>query len=60
MTDPSRGGDAIPMGMVAPLALGSLLNPINSSKFATALAPIVRALNARADHMPPGLNKTTS
>src|SRR5580698_3184226 len=31
------------VALVAPLALGSLLNPINSSMIATALAPIGRA-----------------
>jgi len=46
MTAPSRGRDRIPVAMVAPLALGSLLNPINSSMIATALAPIARALDA--------------
>jgi MFS family permease len=33
------------VALVAPLALGSLLNPINSSMIATALAPIGRAFD---------------
>jgi len=36
------------VALVAPLALGSLLNPINSSMIATALEPIGRAFAARA------------
>jgi MFS family permease len=39
-----RGG-GFGVALVAPLALGSLLNPINSSMIATALAPIARAFD---------------
>jgi MFS family permease len=37
--------DSFGVALVAPLALGSLLNPINSSMIATALAPIGRAFD---------------
>jgi predicted MFS family arabinose efflux permease len=37
--------DGFGIALVAPLALGSLLNPINSSMIATALAPIGRAFD---------------
>jgi MFS family permease len=37
--------DGYGVALVAPLALGSLLNPINSSMIATALAPIGRAFD---------------
>ncbi|HTA93131.1 MAG TPA: MFS transporter [Polyangiaceae bacterium] len=37
--------DGFGVALVAPLALGSLLNPINSSMIATALAPIGRAFD---------------
>src|ERR1700735_3700144 len=40
-----RRRDGFGVALVAPLALGSLLNPINSSMIATALAPIGRAFN---------------
>ena len=45
MTAPSKERNAFPVALVTPLALGSLLNPINSSMIATALAPIGRALD---------------
>src|ERR1700679_3285844 len=40
---PRERDDGFGVALVAPLALGSLLNPINSSMIATALAPIGRA-----------------
>jgi MFS family permease len=45
MSARSKAGDGFGLALVAPLALGSLLNPINSSMIATALAPIGRAFN---------------
>jgi MFS family permease len=41
-----RGATGFGVARVAPLALGSFLNPINSSMIATALVPIGRSLNA--------------
>jgi MFS family permease len=41
----SARDDGYGVALVAPLALGSLLNPINSSMIATALAPIGRAFD---------------
>jgi MFS family permease len=46
MIAPSNRRDDFGISLVAPLALGSLLNPINSSMIATALAPIGRAFDA--------------
>lgn len=46
MTAPTKVRDpGFGVALVAPLALGSLLNPINSSMIATALAPIGRAFD---------------
>jgi MFS family permease len=42
---PTVRDDRFGVALVAPLALGSLLNPINSSMIATALAPIGRAFD---------------
>ncbi len=42
---PRMRDDRFGVALVAPLALGSLLNPINSSMIATALAPIGRAFD---------------
>jgi MFS family permease len=42
----ANGGEGFGVALVAPLALGSLLNPINSSMIATALGPIGRAFKA--------------
>ena len=46
MSSPTKRGDGFGVALVAPLALGSLLNPINSSMIATALGPIGRAFDA--------------
>jgi MFS family permease len=48
MSTPARAAPGYGAALVAPLALGSVLNPINSSMIATALAPIGGALNAAA------------
>jgi len=48
MSSPSKGSNGFGVALVAPLALGSLLNPINSSMIATALEPIARAFDASA------------
>ncbi len=42
---PKERASGFGVALVAPLALGSLLNPINSSMIATALAPIGRAFD---------------
>jgi MFS family permease len=46
LSAPSRAAGGFGLALVAPLALGSLLNPINSSMIATALEPIGRAFSA--------------
>ena len=43
MSSPTRRSDGFGAALVAPLALGSLLNPINSSMIATALEPTTEA-----------------
>lgn len=46
MNAPVRGPAAFGFRFVAPLALGSMLNPINSSMIATALVPISNSLHS--------------
>ena len=46
MSSPPKRGAGFGIALVAPLALGSLLNPINSSMIATALEPIRRTFDA--------------
>jgi len=46
MSAPQKGRGAFGVALIAPLALGCLLNPINSSMIATALDPIGRAFGA--------------
>ena len=48
MSPPANKRADFGVSLVAPLALGSLLNPINSSMIATVLEPIGRAFDATA------------
>jgi MFS family permease len=48
MTSPQRSPAAFGFRFVAPLALGAILNPINSTMIATALVPISSSLHISA------------
>ncbi|MET8876227.1 MFS transporter, partial [Nocardia sp. NPDC004604] len=43
---PSTGTTGFDRGLIAPMILGSILNPINSSMLAVALVPIGKAFGA--------------
>ena len=50
MTSPQRSPAAFGFRFVAPLALGAILNPINSTMIATALVPISSSLHTSVAH----------